>query len=344
MSKQVTLRDVAREAGVHTSTASRALNPETRSIVNRDTVERVLATADKLGYRPHPLAQGLRTNRTMSVGMVIPDIENPLFGPIVAGAEQVLGSEGYSLLITNADINEGRTSDVVMALVERRVDGMILASASRTDEIIHDLVDGGIPMVLVNRSTEGVGVPAILGDDVTGIGLAVDHLVGLGHERIGHVAGPQHLSTGLARHQAFITKMHSLDLGLESSAVEEATWYQVDPGYKAARTLLDRRPDLTAIVAANDLIALGCYRAVMESGLEVGGDVSIVGYNDIPLLDLMQPPMTSVRVPYRQMGIEAANTLLPMMTAGSTSGRPVSIRLTPTLSVRQSTAPPKTRT
>jgi LacI family transcriptional regulator len=344
MSKPVTLRDVAREAGVHTSTASRALNPETRSIVNRDTVERVLATADKLGYRPHPLAQGLRTNRTMSVGMVIPDIENPLFGPIVAGVEQVLGSEGYSLLITNSDINDGRTSDVVMALVERRVDGMIVASASRNDEIIHDLVEGGIPMVLVNRSTEGVGVPAILGDDVTGIGLAVDHLVGLGHRRIGHVAGPQHLSTGLARHQAFITRMHSLDLGHDSSAVEEATWYQVDPGYKAARTLLDRRPDLTAIVAANDLVALGCYRAVMESGLEVGGDVSIVGYNDIPLLDLMQPPMTSVRVPYRQMGIEAASTLLPMMTSGSTPGRAVSIRLTPTLSVRQSTAPPKTRT
>jgi LacI family transcriptional regulator len=340
MTKQVTLREVARDAGVHISTASRALNPETRSIVNRDTVERVLATAKRLGYRPHPLAQGLRKNRTMSVGMVIPDIENPLFGPIVAGAEQVLGNEGYSLLITNTDMTQGQTSKAVNALVERRVDGMLLACASRSDDVIVDLVDKGVHLVLVNRATEGVPVPAILGDDLTGVGLAVDHLASLGHKRIGHVAGPQHLSTGLGRHQAFLTRMHSLNIELDASAVEEATWYQVDPGYKAARTLLERRPDLTAIVAANDLIALGCYRAVMESGQEVGFDVSITGYNDIPLLDLMHPPMTSVRVPYRQMGVEAANTLLPMMSGDSTEGRPISIRLTPTLSIRQSTGPP----
>jgi len=338
--EQVTLRDVAREAGVHISTASRALNPETRSIVNQETVERVLATADRLGYRPHPLARGLRKNKSMSVGMVIPDIENPLFGPIIAGAEQVLGSEGYSLLITNTDINETQTSQVVQALVERRVDGMILATASRSDDVINDLVDSGIQIVLVNRSTEGVPVPAILGDDLTGIGLAVEHLASLGHQRIGHVAGPQHLSTGLGRHQAFLIRMQGLGLEVDASAVEESTWYQVDPGYKAARSLFERRPDLTAIVAANDLIALGCYRAVREAGKEVGADVSITGYNDIPLLDLMQPPMTSVRVPYRQMGVEAANTLIEMMTTDSAEGRPISIRLTPTLSVRESTAPP----
>lgn len=340
MGKQVTLRDVAREAGIHISTASRALNPETRSIVSQDTVERVLATANRLGYRPHPLAQGLRKNRTMSVGMVIPDIENPLFGPIIAGAEQVLGNEGYSLLITNTDMSEGQTSEVVNALVERRVDGMILASASRSDDVIIDLLDSGIHMVLVNRATEGVPVPSILGDDLTGVGMAVDHLAALGHTRIGHVAGPQHLSTGLGRHQAFLTRMHSLNLEIDASAVEESTWYQVDPGYKAARTLLDRRPDLTAIVAANDLIALGCYKAVRESDQEVGVDISITGYNDIPLLDLMQPPMTSVRVPYRQMGVEAANTLLPLMRGESTEDRPISIRLTPTLSIRESTGPP----
>ncbi|MFP5331659.1 MAG: LacI family DNA-binding transcriptional regulator, partial [Acidimicrobiia bacterium] len=126
MSNRVTLKDVADEAGVHTSTASRALNPETRSIVNRETVDRVLAAAKRLGYRPHPLARGLRTNQTMSVGMVIPDIENPLFGPIVAGAESVLGSRGYSLLIANSDGTDEHTWMVLQALLERRVDGMIL--------------------------------------------------------------------------------------------------------------------------------------------------------------------------------------------------------------------------
>ena len=342
MANDVTLKDVAREAGVHVSTASRALNTETREVVNPDTVKRVFDAAQRLGYEPNPLARGLRKNRTMTVGMVIPDIENPLFGPIIAGAEQALGKEGYSLLIANADReDETHTREIVRALVGRRVDGMILATASRSDSLISELFASRVLTVLVNRATEGLPVPAILGDDVAGIGLAVDHLVELGHRRIGHVAGPQHLSTGLGRHQAFLTRMQSLGLDVDGSAVEAATWYQVDPGYKACRVLLERRPELTAIVAANDLIALGCYRAVRESGGEIPGDVSITGYNDMPLLDLMQPPMTSVRVPYRQMGVEAAELLLSNLQAGPDHERAISIRLTPRLMVRDSTAPPR---
>jgi LacI family transcriptional regulator len=134
--------------------------------------------------------------------------------------------------------------------------------------------------------------------------------------------------------------MQSLGIHVDSSAVEAASWYQVDPGYKASRTLLERRPDLTAIVAANDLIALGCYRAVSEMGRKVPDDVSITGYNDIPLLDLMQPPMTTVRVPYRQMGVEAAEVLLSAMSSDSSTERAISIRLTPRLMIRGSTAPP----
>ena len=342
MTNEVTLRDVAREAGVHVSTASRALNSETRGVVNADTVKRVLATADRLGYKPNPMARGLRKNRTMTIGIVIPDIENPLFGPIIAGAEQALGSRGYSLLIANADRDdESHTRETVRALVDRRVDGMILATASRSDGLITELAASGVVMVLVNRAIEGSPVPAILGDDMAGIGLAVDHLVNLGHRHVGHVAGPQHLSTGMGRYQAFLTRMQSLGHYVDTSVVEEADWYQVDPGYKAAMRLLERRPDLTAIVAANDLIALGCYVAVRESGGEIPRDVSITGYNDMPFLDLMQPALTSVRVPYRQMGVEAAELLLSQLTADADNERAVSIRLTPRLIVRESTAPPR---
>lgn len=338
MSNRVTLRDVAREAGVHASTASRALNPETRSVVNDETVERVLGAAERLGYRPHPLARGLRTNQTMSVGMVIPDIENPLFGPIVAGAESVLGGHGYSLLIANAEGSDDQTWPVLQALNERRVDGMIIATASRSDRAVRALRDEGVHVVLVNRSTED-RVPCIVGDDHAGIGLAVRHLAELGHRRIGHVAGPQHLSTGLGRHEAFLAWMHRLDLAVGDEDVEVADWYQVVPGYEAAGRLLSRRPDLTAVVAANDLIALGTYRAVRETGGEVGVDVSVTGYNDIPLLDLMQPPMTSVRVPYRQMGVEAARMLLTIITSERGGDAVTSLELAPTLSVRGSTGP-----
>ncbi len=339
---RITLRDVAREAGVHTSTASRALNTETRAVVNPQTVEKVLRAARRLGYTPNPLARGLRTNRTMTVGIVIPDIENPLFGPIIAGAESRLGDEGYSLLIADADRSDPSSIPAIVDnLVERRVDGLILATAGRSDDTIASLVHRHIPAVLVNRTSNGVPIPSIVGDDHAGIGLAVEHVVGLGHRTIGHIAGPRHLSTGMGRYQAFLSWMQSLDLEVRPDSVEEADWFQVEPGYRAATALLDRRPDLTAIVTANDLLALGAYRAIRERGREVGIDVSITGYNDMPLLDLMQPPLTSVRVPYRQMGSEAAGMLLSLLSQDhSRRERAVSVRLVPTLSVRESTRPP----
>jgi len=324
------------------STASRALNPLTRSVVNPETVERVTSVARRLGYSPHPLARGLRTNQTMSVGVVIPDVENPLFGPIIAGAESVLMEGGYSVLIGNAERGGVDAEAVVSNLLDHRVDGLLLATAGRSDKWISDLARRGVPAVLVNRTIEDTSIPAILCDEHAGMGLAVQHLAGLGHRRIGHVAGPGSLSTGLFRRQAFLTWMRILELGPSDDVVTEAAWFQVEPGYEAAIELLQRQPDLTAIVAANDLLALGCYRAIRELGGEVAVDVSVTGYNDIPLLDMMQPPMTTVRVPYRQMGTHGAATLLDLMGQGN-DGTTASIKLTPTLVVRSSTRPPRSQ-
>jgi LacI family transcriptional regulator len=222
VSDRTTLKDVAREAGVHISTASRALNPSTASVVNPETLERVAEAARKLGYRPHPLARGLRTNRTMSAGMVIPDVENPLFGPIVAGAESVLVEEGYSVLIGNADRGPAHADALVEEMVERHVDGLILATSSRKESEAAARARRGIPVVLVNRTVDGDTIPAILGDDHAGIGLAVGHLAELGHERIGHVAGPSWVSTGLGRRQGFLDWMDKVGLISDADRVEEA--------------------------------------------------------------------------------------------------------------------------
>jgi LacI family transcriptional regulator len=332
------LKDVAREAGVHISTASRALNPGTASIVNPETVDRVTEAARKLGYRPHPLARGLRTNRTMSVGVIIPDVENPLFGPIIAGAESVLVEEGYSVMIGNADLGPSHADSLVEDMLERHVDGLILATTGRTVSDTARQAQRDASMVLVNRSVDDDSIPAIVGDDHAGIGLAVRHLRELGHDRIGHVAGPSWVSTGKGRREAFLKWMTTVGLDADEDLVEEAEWYQVEPGTTAALALLGRRPDITAIVAANDLLGLGCYRAVRSLGKVIGVDVSITGYNDIPLLDLMQPPMTAVRVPYRQMGADAASTLLALMSGEVVS--PGRVLLQPTLAIRSSTASP----
>lgn len=313
----------------------------TSSVVNPETVERISDVARRLGYRPHPLARGLRTNRTMSVGMVIPDVENPLFGPIIAGAESVLVEEGYSVLIGNADQGDEHAEAVVETMLERQVDGVILATAARSDTVVQDLRRRDVATVLVNRRSDDQTVPAIIGDDHVGIGLAVEHLVDLGHRQIGHVSGPAWVSTGLDRRTAFLWWMDHFNLEPNEDRVTEAEWYRTEPGYKAGLELLTTSPETTAIVAANDLIGLGCYRAIRSLGLEVGTDVSVTGYNDIPLLDLMQPAMTAVRVPYREMGVRAARTLLDTLGAEPPETDDAVIRLAPNLVARASTAPPR---
>ena len=326
---------------MHISTASRALNPTTAFIVHPVTVERVAEAARKLGYRPHPLARGLRTNRTMSVGVIIPDVENPLFGPIIAGVESVLVEDGYSVLIGNADRGPNHADSLVEDMLERHVDGLILATPGRVVSDTARQAQRDVSMVLVNRSVDDNSIPAIVGDDHAGIGLAVRHLRELGHERIGHVAGPEWVSTGRGRRDAFLAWMSTVGLEADIDLVEEAEWYQVEPGTTAALALLSRHPDLTAIVAANDLLGLGCYRAVRSLGKVIGVDVSITGYNDMPLLDLMQPSLTAVRVPYRRMGVDAATTLLALIAGEDVAtGR---VLLSPTLAIRSSTGPPADR-
>ncbi len=333
MTTRPTLKDVAAAAGVHISTASRALNPATQSIVNAQTLERVLSAAETLGYRPHPIARSLRTNETMSVGVVIPDVENPLFAPILAGIESSLIDDGYSMLIGNADRGESHEAAVAADLLDRQVDGLIMATARRHDPLVDKIFTGGTPLVLVNRRTNNDDHPAIVGNDHAGINLAVDHLVSLGHTMIAHVAGPSSMSTGYGRRVAYEERIRHHG---HKVLVEEASSFRVDPGIHAVERLFEREPGITAICAANDLLAIGAYRAIMARGQTVGRDVAVTGYNDMRLLDLMQPPMTAVHVAYRRMGASAADMLLDML-AGRTPRGPM--LLEPTLSVRASTMP-----
>ena len=329
MVSRVTLRDVADAADVHISTASRALNEHTRSVVNAETVARVLDAAEKLGYRPHALARSLRTSRTLSIGVVIPDLENPLFGPIIAGIEGGLGAEGYSVLISAA--TSGHEEVAVRSLIDRQVDGLILASATRSDPVVEQLAKTGTPTVLVNRLCEKVDIPAIVCDDSLGIRLAVDHLVEMGHTKIGHLAGPEQMSTGWGRKQAFEQAMREYGHRI---LVEDAYHFQVEPGEAATLKLLERDPGLTAIVAANDLLGLGAYRAIRDSGRRIGTDIAVTGFNDVAMLDLMQPPMTAVRVGFRHMGSLAADVMLKVLSGGDA---PTTTLLPSTLSIRAST-------
>ena len=337
----MTIRDVARVAKVHPGTVSRALNAETRSLVNEETAERVLRAAEELGYRPNPIARGLKTNRSYTIGVLIPDITNPLFPPILRGIEDRLGEAGYTSLIVNTDNDADRERSHIEAMRARQVDGFISATARLDRELLAEAAAAGTPLVLVNRSLEDGSVPAVTVDDAFGIRLAVDHITGLGHKRVGHVSGPQNLSTGHRRYLGFVEAMTDAGLEVQREHVRFSKWFTEDEGARVCAELLDAAGDLTAIVAANDLLALGCYDTLEERGLRCPEDISIVGFNDMPFVDRLRPALSTVRIPHREIGNVAAELMLERLADDSRSAR--EILLEPTLVVRGSTMAPNGR-
>ncbi len=338
-----TLKRVAEAAGVHSSTVSRALNPATRHLVADAVAGRVLAEAARLGYRPDAAAASLRTGRSRLVGALVPGIANPVFAPILAGAAEALAARGYALLVADPGDDAARQLALVAEMAARRVDGVLLATAEReADPVVAWCAARGLPAVLVNRSHCGDGgrspAPAVVSDDAEGMRLAVEHLAGLGHRAIGHVAGPARLSTGLGRRRGFEAAMAGR--GLDPSAVEAAEAYTRAAGDAAARRLLERQPGLTALACANDLLALGAYDALAAAGLRVPGDFSVTGHNDMPLVDMVSPPLTTVRIGHAAMGSEAARLLLREIEEGGRAPAR-SVVLRPELVVRASTAAPR---
>jgi LacI family transcriptional regulator len=309
---KVRLVDVAREAGVHTGTASRALNPAAREEVSPQTVRRVERAARKLGYVPNTLARGLRTSRSFVVALVVPDITNPLFPHIVRGAEQVLAESNYTLVLTDTNNNAKTERSQVAAMRARGVDGFIVATARWHDPVLDELAEAEVPTVLVNRRNDSGPFPYIGGDDRHGIEMCVEHLEQLGHRTILHLAGPSDTSTGRERTSAFRQAMRARRLPTGRSVAECAS-YTEQAGIDAVNATLKRGTTFTAIVAANDLLAIGAKDALAEHGIQCPRDVSITGYNDADFMHRLTPAFTTVRVPLNKMGALAARTLLAWM-------------------------------
>ncbi|WP_116176253.1 LacI family DNA-binding transcriptional regulator [Kutzneria buriramensis] len=306
---RVRLVDVAREAGVHPGTASRALNPNARGEVSRQTVRRVERAAHLLGYLPNTVARGLRTSRSLVVALVVPDITNPLFPYIVRGAEQVLVEAGYTLVLTDTNNDPGRERSQVAAMRAGGVDGFIVATARWQDPVLDELAAAAVPTVLVNRRNQSCSFPYFGTDDRHGIDLCVDHLKQLGHRSILHLAGPADTSTGRERASAFRQAMRARRLPT-ARAVVNCSSFTEQAGAAAVNTVLAQGFSFTAIVAGNDLLAIGALEALTARGIECPRDVSITGYNDVDFMRRLTPAFTTVRVPLNKMGALAARTLL----------------------------------
>jgi LacI family transcriptional regulator len=333
-----TLRDVAASAGVHVATASRALNPQTRQLVNADTARRVIRAADKLGYRPNPIARGLKTAKSGTIGVVLPDLTNPLFPPIVRGIEDVLLAHGVSALIVNTDNDAEREAQLVTSLLSRQVEGLVVATALLDHPLLAKLREQRLPLVLVNRRTTGLDAASVTPDDAAGIKLAINHLADLGHVRVAHLAGPRTTSTGVTRANAFLAGCRERGLSADERLLVRCDAWSESEGARAFARLLDSGVEPTAVVAGNDLIALGCYDVLRERSLRCPERFSIVGFNNMPFLDKCSPPLTTIAVAHQQVGHEAARMLLELIDEPDRPAR--SVLIPPSLVIRGSTAPP----
>jgi LacI family transcriptional regulator len=329
-----TLKKIAAAIGVHTSTVSRALDPQKRYLVADDVAERIAHLAQSLGYQPNRVATTLRTGRSQLVGVLLPDIANPVFAPILSGIAEALATEGYSPIVADAGNDSSQQIAFVDNLLNQRVDGLILATVSRDDAVVGHCLDHGLPVVLVNRFEFRDRVSSIVSDDERGMRLAVDHLVSIGHRHIGHVSGPLSTSTGLLRRDGFSRAMAHHGLPVH---IEEAAHFTREAGVAPTRALLGGTAGITAIVAANDLLALGTFDAMRALGLRCPHDISVVGHNDMPLVDLISPPLTTIRIGHREMGRGAARLLLKEIGARHSVAQHVILQ--PELIVRESTIP-----
>ncbi|WP_244549408.1 LacI family DNA-binding transcriptional regulator [Bradyrhizobium lablabi] len=327
-----TIKQIADATGVHPSTVSRALDPKKRHLVAEDVAKRIVTLAESLGYQPNRLAANLRLGRSDLIGVLLPDIANPVFAPILGGITETLSADGYAPIVADAGNASSQQISFVETLLSQRIDGLILATVSQDDELVGFCIQRGIPVILVNRSEARDRVSSVVSDDDRGMRLAVDHLVGLGHRRIAHVAGPLSTSTGALRRDGFERAMSHHGL---RGVVRESTGYTRDAGAQAAAPMLDTESRITAVVAANDLLALGVLDALKERGLRCPDDMSVVGHNDMPLMDVVSPPLTTIRIEHREMGRISARMLVDTIKSGSTEIRHVVLR--PELIVRGST-------
>jgi LacI family transcriptional regulator len=319
---QVTLKELAARANVHPSTVSRVANNDPGLRIAATTRTRIEALLRETEYRPNGVARGLKLRQTLVLAVVIPDITNPFFAALFRGIEDGATPRGYQVLLCNTDGIPERQRAHLNSLAARRVDGVILASTFLKDPAVRWLRHQRTPYVLVNRFSEEDADPFVGSDDVTGATLATQHLIGLGHRRIGHLAAQTTVSTGVLRRKGYHAALVEAgieadpDLVVESGFVEEG-------GAQAMDRLLSLSRPPSAIFAVTDMTATGAYGAARKRGLRIPEDLAIVGYNDIPLAGRLIPGLTTVHVPIHEFGSVAARMLLEQIETGMLTPRRV---------------------
>jgi LacI family transcriptional regulator len=329
----MTLHDVARKAKVSIKTASRVVNEEPN--VADATRQRVQAAIKALGYRPNSLARSMRTNRSDTLGLIVPSIRNPFYPAIARGIEDVARAYGRTVIVTSADRDPARERQQIALLVGKRVDGIILGSPVVGPRALEPALAAGVPVVAMNPNVALPGAHVLrIGNRGAAIEM-MDYLVSLGHQEIAYIDGPPSLVRSRERAEGYRAALERAGIAFRADLVEDGG-FDYDLAYRAARKLLERQPRPTCIFGGNDLMAIGAIAAALDLGLTVPGDVSVAGFDDIDLASVFRPSLTTVHQPNYEMGRQAAEIILNPDERRRGFVRTMETRVV----VRQSTAAP----
>ncbi len=307
MNTRITIADVAREAAVSTQTVSRAIN--NKGEIRPETRQHVLAIAERMGYRPNTLARALASDRTWTLGLVVPDVTNPYFAEIIRGAEDAALPYDYTIFLCNTNEDPQREHKLLTLLESKQVDGVIICSPALQDEALQCCLDRQRSAIIVNHPPLGNVIGAIWVDNLAGTCQAVEHLLAGGRQQIGLLYGTPETFSRRQRREAYVHTLAAHGITALPTLME-ACAPQLEDGYRGARHLLERMPTLDALLCHNDLVAVGALQACAELGRRVPDDVAVIGFDNIPLSHLVWPTLTTVHYPIAQLGGQAVAMLL----------------------------------
>jgi len=336
--RNLTIKDVALRAGVSPSTVGRVMGGY--GYASEKTRQRVLKAAQEINYHPNVIARSLKTNRTYTIGYLTPSIINPFFPHIARGIQNITSTYNYNLLLCNTDLNLGKIRSFTKALMESRVEGVIhsLPGGDETKHLVDSLCERGIPVVVASGSRRLKYIDRVLNDDVQGSFDATKYLLELGHVGIGVVA-VKNSTTSSLRLKGYCRALQKKGLTIDDELISEGLSYSEESGYTQMKMLLTRAKRPTAILAFNDLMAVGALQAAEEEGLSIPQDLSLIGFDDT-FATLTRPQLTSVALPMYEIGKVSAQILFDRILKHSQE-KPREIILSEKLMIRKSTSPPK---
>ncbi len=332
----ITIKDVAKRAGVGIATVSRTVHNSSR--LNPETAARVRKAIEELGYRPNINARSLVLGHSRMLGLVVSDITNPFFPELVKGFEEVALQNGYDVFVASTNYDPSRTALSVRRMIERKIDGVAIITSEVDPSLMDSFSRRRVPLVFLDVGKIGRDVSNVKVDYAHGIAQAVEHLQLLGHSRIAFISGPLHLESVRERRDAFLAQLGHHPAGIEPEAMLEEGNHKVDGGRAAMLRLLGRTPRATAVVASNDLTAIGALRAIRQWGLRVPEDISVVGFDDIQMAEFTEPPLTTVRLLRTELACAACDALLQLIR---TPGMGAEFRVDTSLVIRASTGRPR---